>query len=167
MTPCFCLLAPVDSSFVSKQLSFQWCSYLEQREFSSHVLLTQVQLGLPEEDGQGPESQQGGYAQGTVDPERSALLGNLGAVQGQSGSEQAPLTSHFSPVLREMTRRPQSTGGIPALSLPWSSWASTFPQPPCPWAPGLLVPTVPSGAQRYPAVLAFTPHPFRLTSAGL
>lgn len=41
---------------------------LEQSKFGSHVLLAQVQLGLTENDGEGPESQEGGHTKESVDP---------------------------------------------------------------------------------------------------
>lgn len=56
-------------------------SYLEQSKLGSHILFTQVQLGLTEKDGQGPESQKGGHSKEIADPESCALLRNLVAGQ--------------------------------------------------------------------------------------
>lgn len=56
-------------------------SYLEQSKLGSHVLFTQMHLGLTEKDGQGPEGQKGRHSKEIVDPESCALLRNL--VTGQ------------------------------------------------------------------------------------
>lgn len=68
--PVMCCLAP-----------FLGCSYLEQSKLGSHILFTQVHLGLTEKDGQRPESEQCGHAEESVDPQSRALLGNLAADQ--------------------------------------------------------------------------------------
>lgn len=56
---------------------FPGFSYLEDSKLGSHILFTQVQLCLPENDGQRPESKQRGHAEESVDPQSCALLRDL------------------------------------------------------------------------------------------
>lgn len=52
-------------------------SHLKTGELGLHVLLSQVQPGLPEEDAQAPQPKEGGGTNQGVDPEGHALSRNL------------------------------------------------------------------------------------------
>lgn len=71
------LLTPV----IYWQTWFLAGSYLKQSKLGSHILFTQVHLGLTEKDGQGPESKKGGHSKGIADPESCTLFRNLVAGQ--------------------------------------------------------------------------------------
>lgn len=73
-------------------------SYLEQNKFASYILLAQVQLGLTEKDGQGPEGQQGGHTEESVDPQSYALLRNLVADQKVVSEEGMSFSPSISPL---------------------------------------------------------------------
>lgn len=121
--PVMCCLAP-----------FLGCSYLEQSKLGSHILFTQVHLGLTEKDGQRPESEQCGHAEESVDPQSRALLGNLAADQ-EAIRRTNPLFVPPRPCGQRRYKSPQAWTSSPHRIL----WAITLPWSPCPWPCGSLV----------------------------
>lgn len=111
-------------------------AYLEAGELGLDVLLRQMQPGLPEEDAQSPEPEEGGGTDDGVDPERHALRRDLGGAGNAAGlpeplaarlglrwgspSRTSPCPSprrgtHISGVVVPVSRQhqPQEDGGRP------------------------------------------------------
>lgn len=118
-----------------------------------------MHLGLAENDGQGPESQQGGHTEESVDPQSCALFRNLVADQkvvSEGGKVFLLLLFLFFHGGKGNKKGPK-LWPIPLSSPHQGLQASTFPWPHCYWGypvcgallQGMLAPALPSRAQRY------------------